>query len=69
MTTVYVTSDDQSPTVWGSFVGNWSRNTTAGDGFDNYTYTATQTPGASFSFSFAGLQVVYPRPCPMILMS
>jgi len=48
--------DDQSPTLWGSFVGNWSRESV--DGFNNGTVTATATPGASLSFTFKGAKVV-----------
>lgn len=49
--------DDRSPTLWNSYVGNWTKS------FDgNYTkyyqgtYTATSSPGDSFSFTFSGIQ-------------
>ena len=64
----YESLDDQSPEVWGSFVGDWTRNTTTGQGFMNYTFTATQTPGASLSFRFSGTQVVYPQVCSIVLI-
>ena len=52
--------DDQSPTLWGSFVGDWTRHDTSDFGLDynNNTLTSTSTPGASFSFTFSGTQVV-----------
>jgi len=46
--------DDQSPTLWGSYVGNWTHY--SNDGFNNNTITATPNPGASLSFSFSGSQ-------------
>jgi len=46
--------DDQSPTLWNSFVGNWTRG--LANGFNNNTITATPTIGASLSFTFAGSQ-------------
>ena len=52
----YASLDDQGPEMWGSFVGNWTHNTTPSQGFYNYTFTATQTPGASLSFRFSGMQ-------------
>lgn len=52
----YEVFDDQSPTLWNSFVGNWTHYT---DGnFNNGTITATPTTGASLSFTFSGMQVV-----------
>lgn len=50
--------DDQSPTLWNSFVGNWTRYEF--EGFNNDTLTATPTPGSSLSFSFAGLLAHWP---------
>ena len=44
--------DDQSPTLLGLFVGNWTRYPR--EGFNNNTLTATLTPGASLSFTFTG---------------
>lgn len=52
----YTSLDDQGPEMWGSFAGNWTHNTTPSQGFYNYTFTATQTPGASLSFHFSGMQ-------------
>ena len=52
----YQIFDDQSPTMWNSFVGNWTRY--PADGFNNNTITATPTTGASLSFSFSGTKVV-----------
>ena len=58
--------DDQSPTLWGSFVGNWTRESV--DGFNNKTVTATTTPGASLSFTFTGAQVVRAwSPCVVLM--
>lgn len=45
--------DDQSPTLSGLFVGNWTPYTR--DGYKNNTLTATATPGASLSFTFLGV--------------
>jgi len=45
--------DDQSPTLWNLFVGNWTR--LQFEGFNNDTITATPTPGASLSFTFSGV--------------
>lgn len=50
----YEIFDDQSVTLWNSFVGNWTRYAEAG--FNNNTVTATPTPGASLSFTFSGSQ-------------
>jgi len=46
--------DDQGPTMWGTFVGNWTLYNAKG--FNNNTLTATPTPGASLSFTFSGSQ-------------
>ena len=62
----YEIFDDQSPALWNSYVGNWTRYNA--DGFNNDTVTATPTPGASVSFSFSGARIVYAWPCSMILM-
>jgi len=58
--------DDQSSTVWSSYVGNWSHY--PAQGFNNDTVTATPTPGASLSFTFSGTQVVYAWPCYVVLI-
>jgi hypothetical protein len=50
----YEIYDDQSPTLWNSFSGNWTRYEQ--DGFNNNTVTATPTPGAYVSFTFSGSQ-------------
>ena len=57
----YEIFDDQSPTLWGSYVGNWTHYTQ--NGFNNDTVTATPTPGASLTFTFSGTQVVDHRLC------
>ena len=59
--------DDQNPTVWNLFVGSWTRY--ADPTFDNYTLTATSTPGASLSFAFIGTQIVYAWSCFEVLTS
>ena len=48
--------DDQSPTMFGLFEGNWTRY--LHEGSNNNTLTATPTPGASLSFTFTGARVV-----------
>lgn len=48
--------DDQSPEMWYSFAGNWTRSLVSG--YNNGTYTATPTPGAFFSFTFSGTKAV-----------
>jgi hypothetical protein len=48
--------DDQSPTLWESYVGNWTHHTKPG--YNNGTITTTSTPGASFTFTFTGTQIV-----------
>ena len=48
--------DDQSPTLYNSYVGNWTHFTASG--FTNGTITATPTPGASLTFAFSGTRVV-----------
>jgi hypothetical protein len=53
--------DDQSPTLWNSYAGNWTHY--ANPGFFNKTATATPTPGASLTFTFAGAQIVGARLC------
>ena len=55
-TVSYEIFDDQSPTLWNAFVGNWTRYSE--EGFNNNTVTATPTPGASLSFTFSGTWVV-----------
>lgn len=58
--------DDQSPTLWNSFVGNWTRY--SAQNFNNDTVTATPTPGASVSFTFSGAPIVYAWPYRIVLM-
>lgn len=48
----YQVLDDQSPQLWGKYAGNWTRYTR--QGFYNYTFTATPTPGALLSLTFSG---------------
>lgn len=62
-TITYEIFDDQSPTLWGSFVGNWTRNHDEDGDFNNSTYTSTATPGASLSFTFSGTKVVDSQFC------
>lgn len=57
--------DDQSPTLWDSYVGNWTRYSISG--FNNQTATATPTPGASLTFNFTGAQIVDPWVCCVVL--
>ena len=59
--------DDQSPTLWNSYVGIWTRYSS--EGANNGTLTATKTSGASLSFSFSGMQIVYAWPCCVVPMS
>jgi hypothetical protein len=61
----YQLLDDQSPTLWDSYVGNWTHYTISG--FNNQTVTATPTPGASLTFNFTGAQVVDPWICCVVL--
>lgn len=51
--TNYVVFDDQGPGLWGNYVGDWTHY--INQGFSNYTYTATPTPGASLSLHFSGM--------------
>jgi hypothetical protein len=55
----YMVVDDQDPTLWGSYVGNWTHYNYLNQGLNNDTVTATSTPGASLSFTFSGIQIVY----------
>lgn len=57
ITYTYIVFDDQGPGLWGNYVGNWSHYTH--QGFSNYTFTATSTPGASLSLTFSGTYVLY----------
>jgi hypothetical protein len=50
----YEIFDDQGPTLWNSYVGNWTGYPF--QGAINNTVTATPTLGASLSFTFSGSQ-------------
>jgi len=45
--------DDQSPSLWGNYVGNWTHYNVQG-GFNNNTITATPNTGATLSVAFSG---------------
>jgi hypothetical protein len=65
-TSNFVIIDDQSPTLWSAFQGNWTHY--PGDGFYNDTLTTTPTPGGNFVFQFSGIQIVYYAwPCRVVL--
>ena len=66
-TVSYEIYDDQSPTLWNSFSGNWTRYQE--QGFNNNTITATPTPGAYVSFTFSGASVVGLGPVGAVLIS
>ena len=53
MSALFEVFDDQSPSLWNSYVGNWSHYPYPGA--NNGTVTATATPGASLSFNFSGM--------------
>ena len=50
--------DDQSPTLYNNFVGNWTRGTFGKNVFYNNTVTETSTPGSTFSVAFKGMCIV-----------
>jgi len=47
--------DDQSPQLWGNYLGNWTRY--IHQAMWNSTFTQTLTPGASLSLTFSGSEV------------
>jgi hypothetical protein len=53
---VFNVIDDQSPTLWGLYVGNWTHF--IADQFNNGTLTSTPTQGDSLTIPFAGTQVI-----------
>ena len=57
--------DDQSPTLWNSYVGNWTHSTYPGA--RNGTATVTSIPGASLTFTFTGTQIVDRWLCCVVL--
>jgi hypothetical protein len=66
-TSDFVIVDDQSLTPLLSFYGNWTQYQYSDPRLYNGTLTKTITREASLNFSFSGIQVVYARPCYVLL--